>query len=370
MNTVSIWSAHRRWLGAVGYGVLSVVLLSSQAAGAVKVRYYPMGEADVGATVGGVALSTEDIQLPPSVDIDGTPISDSQGDFVPLDAVDATAAPKYTLGRQGAGSLALCFDGVDDQLKSGRFDPREFRPGPPTFTALSQAWVNPDAEGIGSLQAVWGLGTDNGGVGITADGFWQRRASAIIPDTASTTPVAYGEWTHVAVLRSGGPARLYINGQLVLERSNYWNGPNDVSVGAALFGEDPFNGAIDEFNIAGFSDGSFDLVRDIDYFDPDNFSGVLGDVDQDGNVTNADYLIWSKNVGFSNNQGSGDATTLLLGDVNQDGRINFFDFQVIADEAAAGGVALNLASVPEPATAGLMMVGGLLGLAVLRRRRP
>ncbi len=221
----------------------------------------------------------------------------------------------------------------------------------------------------GLAQAVWGLGTDNGGLGITADGFWELRASAIIPDTASPVPVAFGEWTHVAVFRSGGPARVYVNGGLALELSNWWNGPSEVSVGAAADGTKPFNGIIDDFNIAGFSDGSFDAVNDIDFFDPDNFSGVLGDVDQDGLVDVSDYLIWSDNAGFDNGQGSGDVSSLLLGDVNDDGRINYFDFQVIANEAAAAGAALDLAAVPEPATAWLLVGGWLLCLNVLRRRR-
>ena len=128
-------------------------------------------------------------------------------------------------------------------------------------------------------------------------------------------------------------------------------------------------GLLDDFNIAGFSDGVFDLVNDIDFFDPDNFSGVLGDVDQNGLVNLADYEIWSQNVGFNNTQGAGDATTLLRGDVNQDGRINFFDFQIISDEALAAGAALNLASVPEPASAALFLVGGLMFLATMRRRQ-
>ena len=247
MSTMSFANRDRRWSGTGAWGLMIAISLGMSAHGAEKVRYYPMGEADAGAIVGGVVLSTEDIQEPPTEDVDGTAIFDQMGDFVPLEAVNAGAAPTYAVGRLGEGSFALRFDGEDDQLKSGPFDPRWFRPGPPTYSALSQAWVYPDPEGEGLAQAIWGLGTDNGGVGITADGLWQLRASAIIPDTTSTASVAFGEWTHVAVMRTGGPARLYINGELVLERSNYWNGPGDVSVGAGPSGENPVHGSARRF---------------------------------------------------------------------------------------------------------------------------
>ncbi|MFN2134522.1 MAG: hypothetical protein ACK2UK_01120, partial [Candidatus Promineifilaceae bacterium] len=51
---------------------------------------------------------------------------------------------------------------------------------------------------------------------------------------------------------------MFINGARVLRLEGWWNGPGDVGVG-------PFSGKVDDFNIAGFSDGVFDLVNDIDY---------------------------------------------------------------------------------------------------------
>jgi hypothetical protein len=340
---------------AIGQSVLQLSLISCSALGAVKERYYPLGEGDEGAAIGGQVLSTEDILDSPS---------DGAGSLVPLTAFTDSEAPTYVEGRDGPGSLAVEFDGIDDRLESPAFDPRHFGG---SFAALSQAWVWPDASGSGTDQAIWNLGTDNGGVGISADGFWQLRSVAIVPDTVTDEAVVFDRWTHVAVLRTGGGASLFIDGARIVNLEGFWNGPGDVSVGADPLSEFPFRGKLDDFNLAGFSDGVFDLVSDLDFFDPDNFSGVLGDVDQDGLVGESDYLIWSGNVGFDNGQGAGDVTTLLMGDVNEDGRINYFDFQIISTEAAVAGAALNL--VPEPASTTLLAIGALVTASVLRRER-
>ncbi len=335
-----------------------LVTSASFTQGAEKVRVYPMGEADGGAAVGLEVDSTEDVLEPPTMDADGGDVFDQEGDFVPLDVT--MGAPQYALGRGGEGSLAIDFTG-GDLLSSGAFDPRNFN----TFSALSQGWVKPDPAGQDVDQSLWSLGNDNGGVGITADGFWLLRAVSAVPDTVSDAEVAFDEWTHVAVFRGGNGASLFVNGELVATGDNFWNGVGPVSVGAGADGENPYVGLIDDFNIAGFSDFVFDEVSDIDFFDPDNFSGVLGDVDQNAIVDLDDYLIWSENVGFDNEQGAGDVVSLLRGDVDGNGRINYFDFEVIREQAEIGGNALIL--VPEPAGGVLFATG--IGLVVLRLRR-
>ncbi|MCP4190085.1 MAG: LamG domain-containing protein [Planctomycetaceae bacterium] len=359
MNWIEAWQKNRLRLAAI----CAIISLSTSAFGAVKVRYYPMGEADAGATVGGVALMTEDIMEPPTENANGDPVSDDQGEFVPLEAVNAGEAPTYVDGRDGAGSLALEFDGDSNLLSSGSFDPRNFS----SFAALSQAWVKPSSEGSDTEQFIWGLGTDNGGVGITPDNVWQIRASRGVPDLASDVAVEFDAWTHVAIFRGGNGASLYINGQLEATGDAFWNGPGPVAVGSMLDGTAPFAGTIDDFNIAGFSDFSFDPTRDLDFEPPIEPSGVAGDVDQNGIVNQDDYLIWSDNVGFNNDLGAGDVSTLVQGDVDQNGRINFFDFQIIAEQAAAAGAELQL--VPEPTSLTLLGLGIFMMLQVRRRQK-
>lgn len=333
----------------VGCGTLVLLLANTPyLSAAVKVRFYPMGDADPGATVGGVALLTEDILEPPTENADGGPVFDQIGDFVPLEAISASAAPMYVEGREGG--LALLFDGNDDEMRSGRFDPRDFS----SFASLSQAWVNPSVDGDGAAQSIWALGSDNGGVGITDDGFWQLQSVSGIPDRKSPVEVAFGEWTHVAVFRGGNSARLYLNGELAISGDGFWSGTNDVVVGNDLNGTGAFAGIIDEFNIAGFSDFAFDPTIDIDFRPGVDPTGIPGDVDQDGDADVDDYTIWAANVGFDNDLGAGDVASLLLGDVDGNGRVNFFDFQIIATEASTPAV-----GAPEPSSAVLLAIGFL-----------
>ena len=299
--------------------ILSLSFLASIAEAAVKARTYPMGEEDADGEPGQTVTQTEDTT---------SALDDGQGEFVPL---IASGAPLYTEGREddaGQEGVAIAFDGVDDTLTAGAFDPRNFGG---SFAALSQAWVKPDMAGSGTQQAIWSLGNDNGGAGISADGHWELIAVSGVPDITSDVAVEFDVWTHLAVLRTGNTARLYINGSLETSGDNFWNGVGTLTVGNRASGGGFFVGAIDDFAISGFQDGAFDSVVDIDFFggEPNN---VFGDLNQDGVVDAADYTIWSSNSGFDNELGAGDGATLLMGDVDQNGRINFFDYWLIQNE--------------------------------------
>jgi hypothetical protein len=351
------------------------IVLHSDVFAYEKVRFYKFGEDDPGATIGGVALSTSDSQSSPmymggftdgpNFDPPNVPTGE---EFVDLFAVDANSAPKYVAGR--LTGLALEFGG-DDYLEAATFDPRpnskgewtEINPEDFSFTTVSQAWVKPSSAGAGSRQVLWTVGPENGGIAITPEGFFE----IIHPNRVlSNVAVDFDDWHHLTMRRHGNGAVLYIDGEVVGESSGFWGGPGTLTVGAGLTGLDPYVGQLDEFNLSVYRGPGtlFDPAHDIDFFSDLRLSGVLGDVDQDSDVDNDDYQIWSANAGFDNGIGFGDPSTLLLGDIDQNGRINYFDFQVIAEQAAMAGVALN--QIPEPSAAWLMLWGTA---TVIWRRR-
>jgi hypothetical protein len=244
-----------------------------------------------------------------------------------------------------------------------------------SFTVLSQAWVRPDPAGQGTAQALWALGTDLGSPRITDDGFWELANVNVIANKKSTRAVQFGAWTHVAILRTGGAATLYINGSVAAagpgpgENGFFGAFPTETYLGSSLAGVDPYQGLIDNFALSGIGGLGFSVSGDIDYFSDLNLpvpSGVAGDVNQDGVVNQTDYEIWSTNTGFDNTFGLGDLTTLVKGDLDNNGKIDFYDFRIIARQATAGGVTLNI-GVPEPASGVMIAVVAAVGLAYRRR---
>ncbi len=94
------------------------------------------------------------------------------------------------------------------------------------------------------------------------------------------------------------------------------------------------------------SDGTFTTAR----------STVTGDADLDGDVDAFDLGIWQ--TGFGTQEGS----AAVSGDFDGDGDTDAFDLGLWQTNFGTG----QNASIPEPATLGLLMLGGL---AALRRRR-
>jgi hypothetical protein len=241
-----------------------------------------------------------------------------------------------------------------------------------SFAVLSQAWVRPDPAASGTSQVVWAVGSEMGGVRITPGGFWELTSLGPPGDATSTRSVSFGDWTHLAVLRTGGAGSLYVNGTVAATANGFFNAfANEVVLGAdAALGE-PFSGVVDNFSTVGTAGFGITISTDLDVFADLGLpqpSDVAGDVDQDGDADQADYNVWSANAGFNNNFGQGDLTTLIKGDLDQNGKVDFFDFRIISRHAAANGVAIS-AAVPEPAAAVLLAIGATAACVARPQRR-
>ncbi|MFO0912099.1 MAG: LamG-like jellyroll fold domain-containing protein [Pirellulales bacterium] len=362
MQTLLSWRDRTRAWAGVTAGAAALMVLTASASAAVKVRVYPLGESDPGATVGQFALETFDTQDALITDTTGAEVQDGPGAIINLTAEDNTTAPKYVAGR--TGGLALQFDGVNDFMSASPFDPRDMAANRQQYNALSQAWVKPSLAGKGKQQVVWQLGSDNGSVGITAAGFWQVIPGGSAETKTTKIPVAFDEWTHIAILRTGNDGRIYIGGGLSEVSAGFWNGPGTQTLGGNLTGAQNFQGIIDDFNIAGFPDAKFDPATDLDIF-KGLLTGVNGDIVQDGVLDVKDYQEWSKNAGYDNKLGAGDPFTLLKGDIDRNGRVNYFDLDLLIQYAQAAGTPLP-ELLPEPAGAAGLLIGLL---AVCHRRR-
>lgn len=102
-------------------------------------------------------------------------------------------------------------------------------------------------------------------------------------------------------------------------------------------------------------------MDDITFFSVSNLAWLLGDANQDGLVSADDFASVQANFG---NTGAADGS--LLGDANHDGVVSADDYATV--QANFGNTSgSGTSEVPEPATLGLLLIGGLL--AVLCRRK-
>jgi hypothetical protein len=166
-----------------------------------------------------------------------------------------------------------------------------------------------------------------------------------------------GQWYNYTMTYDGANLKSYLNGQL--ESS----GPLAVqamaggrtSIGMRYTVERFFNGVVAKVRFTP------SLVDPADFM----LSYLPGDFDRDGMVAAADYAKWKADFG------SAVATPGTGADGNRDGLIDAADYTVWRDAMVSGGsAALNGLSVPEPASAGSLVVA--LAALISRRaiRRP
>lgn len=397
-------SIMRRWLP-----VLSLSLLCTSASADSRTRRYDLEE----GTANAIATTVDDKFNTHLVPAFGTfygfdYVVPGTNDAVPagqplktyIDAIDPTPALTTAPGATNGGkfvasnspapgsTIAIEFDGLTQALQGAGYrdsfvDQAAYNSNAPasgdnlatTFFQLSQAWVYPSSAGQGTEQVVWAVGDENGGLRITPDGFWQLTAVGGATISASNAQVAFDQWTHIAVSRGGGGATLRVNGSTAATASGSFGKWGDfVTLGGNEDLSLLFNGKVDNFDIGGNHDGGFVAFEDLTFYSDLGIpapTNVLGDVDQDGDADQADYVIWSTNAGFNNTFGLGDVTTLVKGDLNNDGRVDFFDFTEIADAVTAGGGSLDLSlgNVPEPHTLALVACAAVAASIGRRRQR-
>ena len=149
--------------------------------------------------------------------------------------------------------------------------------------------------------------------------------------------------------------------ELLLKRGDMnSSGTTDAADMAALYASFGTTTWLTDLNV----DGAVD-IGDVETMVADVFGTVPGDLNLDGKVDGADYVLWRKNDGHSG--------TFLQGDATFDGVISNDDLQMwranlgLRQPLSASGSGVSLAAVPEPSVAwlGAIAVGWFL---VFRRR--
>ena len=392
--------------------VLTIGLTASQLFGAVAARNYNFEEGTAGETTTIVADSVEDLffesdstalyesghvwlevggatnrRLPPGplkdvveeFGLSAPALEAIEGEAMFTDVSDGTAFDSPVPGSK----LALQFDGT------GIFDDVEFGSRgvyvdrdaynnndegsndntAESFNLITQAWVYPLSSGEGTFQTVWQAGNEQGSVNITEDGLWDFRSLSSVEedlDPDARVAVEFDSWTHLGIRRGGNGAELFVNGEQVdgdinPTPANWFGGfASLISLGGNIAGDDeeifPFTGLVDDFKVVGTADVSWDPNVDLDFFnvdsggcDPDS----RGDLDGNGKVEFADFLILSGNFG-------NDVDSHEQGDIDCNGKVEFADFLVLSGNF---GNEIGAAAVPEPnglALWGLLPIAGFI----------
>jgi hypothetical protein len=189
-----------------------------------------------------------------------TPTPTATATPTPSPTPSQTPAPTAT-GAPG-GNRALTFDGLNDQVVAGAV--------PGTGPLTIEAWVRPGLSNANNLLLAnadgstgWSLELNNGQLTfwLATDRGWEFNRH--------TTPLAAGQWYHVAATLSGGQARTFVDGSAATATGVGTLMPGQALRFGGLAGYGFFNGTLDEVRLSNVARYSAAFTRPSGPFTPD-----------------------------------------------------------------------------------------------------
>jgi len=217
----------------------AILAVGSAHATITVLDYWHMGENDPGAVSGGQCITTVDA-------VGGKILTNSSaGGFFPIYTNGVSSSASAETG----STLALA-------LTNGQFGTGALATSAADNFGI-ECWVNPGTNSGSHVLAYNGIRSTGWGLYLAGTNFEVLYGGEITFGNAPATPNA---WTHLALVRSGGVAILYING--VPAATNSATAPiapsGSFTVGGdAQFPAEDYTGLIDEVRVFTFAPGAF-----------------------------------------------------------------------------------------------------------------